>query len=146
MWPLFLLGLAVSGLLVGLMLGRLMAPGDVQLLAVQATANGLELYFDREAQVLAQDVEGAYALLIQAQGDAQQGALSLAGGDVKWRVMPSARGLLVYLVATRPLPAQWQGIEEAHRWRLVISLPRNKRGDSPVLPEPGAPETGVPGQ
>lgn len=121
-WPLFLLGLAVSGLLVGLMLGRLMAPGDVQLLAVQATANGLELYFDREPAVQAQDVEGAYALLIQAQGAAEQGTLSLAGGDVKWRVMPSAQGLLVYLVATRPLPAQWQGIEEGETWRLVISL------------------------
>src|SRR5690606_36537641 len=82
-WPLILLGLAVSGLLVGLMLGRLMAPGDVQLLAVQAT-NGLELYFDREPAVQAQHVEGAYALLIQAQGAAEQGTLSLAGGDVKW--------------------------------------------------------------
>lgn len=121
-WPLFLLGLAVTGLLVGLMLGKLMAPGDVQLLAVQTTADGLELHFDREAQVQAQDVEGAYALLIHAQGDAQQGTLSLAGGEVKWRVMPSAQGLLVYLVATRPLSAQWQGSDEGEQWRLGISV------------------------
>ena len=146
MWPLFLLGLAMTGLLLGLMLGKLLAPGAVQLLAVQATADGLELHFDRETSVQAEEVEGAYALLVQAQGDRQQGVLSLTGGEVKWRVMPSARGLLVYLVAARSLPAQWQGIDEGERWRLVISLATDKRGDSPVLPEPGAPEAGVPEQ
>lgn len=119
----FLLGLATTGLLVGLMLGKLLgpgAPGDAQLLSVHSSADGLSLGFDREPHLVAQEVDGAYALLIQAQGQAAQGRLHLASGEVSWQVLPADGGVLLYFVATRPLHAEWHGVAEDGRWRLEI--------------------------
>ena len=74
-----MLSLAIVGLMVGLMIGRLTTPDERELQQVQATQDGLELWFNEEPKLHGENVEGTVALLFQAQGKAQQGQLSLDG-------------------------------------------------------------------
>ncbi|HBW09279.1 MAG TPA: hypothetical protein DEF44_13435, partial [Pseudomonas sp.] len=78
--------LVLIGLLVGLMIGRLTAPGPVQLELVEVQPQGLSLQFDREPEVYDEHLEGAFALLFQAEGEPQSGQLQIDGMPVAWRV------------------------------------------------------------
>ena len=79
-----MLSLAIVGLMVGLMIGRLTTPDERELQQVQATQDGLELWFNEEPKLHGENVEGTVALLFQAQGKAQQGQLSLQGKPVSF--------------------------------------------------------------
>jgi hypothetical protein len=114
--------LVLIGLLVGALIGRVTAPGPVQLLRVEPVADGLQLWFDREPQLYSQDVDGAVGMLFQAQGSACNGRLELDGTSVGWRLQITERGLLLHFVATRPLVAEWDGEERDGDWLLQVRV------------------------
>jgi len=114
--------LVLIGLLVGLMIGRLTAPGPVQLELVQVQPQGLSLQFDREPEVYDEHLEGAFALLFQAEGEPQSGQLQIDGMPVAWRVQQTEKGLLLHLVAARRLQGQWQGARGDGGWLVQVSV------------------------
>jgi hypothetical protein len=119
--------LVLIGLLIGLMIGRLTAPGSVQLELVQVQPQGLSLQFDREPEVYDEHLEGAFALLFQAEGEAQSGQLQIDGMPVAWRVQQTEKGLLLHLVAARPLQGQWRGERHDGGWHLAVQVVAAKR-------------------
>ncbi|AWT11780.1 hypothetical protein DM292_16995 [Stutzerimonas frequens] len=114
--------LVLIGLLIGLMIGRLTAPGPVQLELVQVQPQGLSLQFDREPEVYDEHLEGAFALLFQADGEPQSGQLQIDGMPVAWRVQQTEKGLLLHLVAARRLQGQWQGARGDGGWQVQVSV------------------------
>jgi len=121
-WRRFLGSIAISGVMVGLMIGRLTAPDPIELQRIEVLPEGVAVWFNREPQLHGEMVDGAVALLFNAKGDAQRGALKLNGHDVRWRVQKSDKGLLLNLLATRPLHGEWHGATQDGRWRLEVSL------------------------
>ena len=118
----FFASLVLIGLLVGLMLGRLTTPGPVRLEALTVQPQGLALRFDREPDIHDEHLEGAFALLFQAEGEAQSGQLQIDGMPVGWRVQQTEKGLLLHLVAARRLQGQWQGARGDGGWQVQISV------------------------
>ncbi|MGX1124759.1 hypothetical protein AB7M23_001552 [Pseudomonas sp. HLS-6 TE3448] len=114
--------LAIFGMLVGLMIGRLTAPEPRELEQVEVIEGGLNLWFNEEPKLHGEEVEGAVALLFEADGRPQRGQLQLEGKPVSWRVQKTDKGLLVNLVAARPLHGDWAGAEQDGRWRLQVLL------------------------
>ncbi|MGZ9741897.1 hypothetical protein ACXX83_26255 [Pseudomonas sp. GNP012] len=114
--------LAIVGMMIGLMIGRLTTPDPSQLQQVEVTGDGLVVWFNNEPKVHGEIVDGSVALLFGAEGQAQKGQLKLGGKDVNWRVSLSDGGLLLTLVAARPLQGEWAGSEVDDRWRLEIHL------------------------
>ncbi len=119
--------LVLIGLLVGLMIGRLTAPGPVQLEAVESQPQGLSLQFDREPEMYDEHLEGAFALLFQAEGEPQSGQLQIDGMPVAWRVQQTEKGLLLHLVAARPLQGQWWGERRDGGWHIRVQVAAAKR-------------------
>ncbi len=122
MWPRFLGSLAIFGLLVGLMIGRLTAPGPIHLERVEALPDGLALWFDGEPRQRAEHMDGALAFVFDASAESQKGRLQLGGKALNWRLQMTRNGLLLHFVATRPLHGEWSGAEVDGKWRLQISL------------------------
>ena len=120
--PRVMLSLAIVGVMVGLMIGRLTAPEDHVLEQVEVVQDGLDLWFDDEPKLHGENVEGTVAVLFQAEGKAQRGQLSLQGKPVSWRLQNSKEGLLLTVVAARPLQGEWAGAEDAGRWRVQVRL------------------------
>jgi hypothetical protein len=114
--------LAIVGVMVGLMIGRLTTPEPSRLQQVEVTGDGLVVWFNNEPKTHGEIVEGSVALLFEAEGAAQKGQLKLHDKDVNWRVRLSDGGLLLTLVAARPLQGEWTGSEVDDRWRLEIHL------------------------
>ncbi len=114
--------LAIVGVMVGMMIGRLTTPDPSQLQQVEVTNDGLVVWFNNEPKTRGEIVDGSVALLFGAEGKAQKGQLKLGGKDVTWRVRLSDEGLLLTLVAARPLQGEWAGSEVDDRWRLEIHL------------------------
>lgn len=117
-----LFSLALFGLLVGLMIGRLTAPDTRVLEQVEVVEAGLDLWFNEEPKLHGETVEGTLALLFEAEGKVQRGQLRMQGKPVSWRVQKSDAGLLLTLVAARPLHGEWAGAEDAGRWRVQVRL------------------------
>jgi len=122
LWPRVLFSLALFGMLVGLMIGRLTAPEPRLLEQVQVVEGGLDLWFNEEPKLHGETVEGTLALLFEAQGKSARGQLQLQGKPVSWRVQKSDGGLLITLVAARPLHGEWTGAEDEGRWRVQVRL------------------------
>ncbi|MDR6575193.1 hypothetical protein P2T68_03140 [Pseudomonas sp. G11] len=120
--PRVLGSLAIVGLMVGLMIGRLTTPDPVELLQVEPAADGVLVWFNREPQLHGEQVDGTVALLFDAQGKAAGGQLKVNGKDVNWRIRKTDAGLLLNLVAARPLRGEWSGEKAEGRWRLEIHL------------------------
>jgi hypothetical protein len=114
--------LAIVGVMVGMMIGRLTTPDPSPLQQVEVTNDGLVVWFNNEPKTHGEIVDGSVALLFGAEGKAQKGQLKLGGKDVNWRVRLSDGGLLLTLVAARPLRGEWVGSEVDDRWRLEIHL------------------------
>ncbi|ATP52500.1 hypothetical protein PZ739_25950 [Pseudomonas kermanshahensis] len=121
-FPRVMLSLAIVGLMVGLMIGRLTTPDERVLEQVEVVQDGLDLWFNEEPKLHGENVEGTVAVLFEAQGKAQRGQLSLQGKPVGWRVQKSEEGLLLTVVAARPLHGEWAGAEDAGRWRVQVRL------------------------
>ena len=114
--------LAIVGVMVGLMIGRLTTPDPSELQQVEVTSDGLVVWFSNEPKIHGEIVDGSLALLFAAEGKAQKGQLKLNDKSVNWRVRLSDGGLLLTLVAARPLQGEWVGSEVDDRWRLEIHL------------------------
>ncbi|MFB4392526.1 MULTISPECIES: hypothetical protein [unclassified Pseudomonas] len=121
-WPRVLGSMAIMGLLVGLMIGRLTNPEPPVLERVEQVPDGLALWFSDEPQLHGENVEGTVALLFQAEGKAQRGQLSLQGKPASWRVQHSDGGLLLTVLAARPLRGEWHAAEDAGGWRVQVTL------------------------
>ncbi|WP_434561126.1 hypothetical protein [Pseudomonas sp. R1-6] len=120
--PRVLGSLAIFGMMVGLMIGRLTTPDPSALQQIEAGDGVLVAWFNNEPKLHGEIVDGSVALLFQAEGRPQKGQLKLNGKDVNWRVRLSDKGLLLMLVAARPLRGEWAGSEVDDRWRLEIRL------------------------
>ncbi|UBM25011.1 hypothetical protein K8374_22080 [Pseudomonas sp. p1(2021b)] len=121
-WPRVLLSLAIVGLMVGLMIGRLTAPEERVLEQVDVVQDGLDLWFDGEPRLHGENVQGTVALVFQAEGREQRGQLQVQGKPAGWRLRKSEEGLLLTVVAARPLHGEWAGAEDAGRWRVQVKL------------------------
>lgn len=114
--------LAIVGVMVGMMIGRLTEPDPTALQQVEVEPDGLVVWFNNEPKTHGEFIDGSVALLFEAEGKAQSGQLKLNDKDVNWRVRLSDKGLLLTLVAARPLKGEWVGSEVNDRWRLEIHL------------------------
>ncbi|MBI6618166.1 MULTISPECIES: hypothetical protein [Pseudomonas fluorescens group] len=114
--------LAIFGMMVGLMIGRLTTPDPSALQQIEAGDGVLVAWFNNEPKLHGETIDGSVALLFQAEGRPQKGQLKFNGKDVNWRVRLSDKGLLLTLVAARPLRGEWTGSEVDDRWRLEIRL------------------------
>ncbi|WHT80871.1 hypothetical protein QMY54_05708 [Pseudomonas rhodesiae] len=114
--------LAIVGLMVGLMIGRLTIPDPVELQQVETAPDGVVVWFNSEPQLHGEHIDGTVALLFDAQGKAASGQLKVNDKDVNWRIRKTDGGLLLNLVAARPLRGEWKGAEVDGRWRLEIHL------------------------
>ena len=114
--------LAIFGMMVGLMIGRLTTPEPNVLQRIEASDGTLVAWFDSEPKLHGEVIDGSVALLFEAEGRPQNGQLKLNGKDVNWRVRLSDKGLLLTLVAARPLRGEWAGSEVDDRWRLEVRL------------------------
>ncbi|CAI8906709.1 Copper resistance protein CopC [Pseudomonas sp. IT-P12] len=122
LFPRVMGSLALFGLMVGLMIGRLTTPDPSELQQIEVTDDGLVVWFNNEPKTHGEFVDGSLALLFDAQGRAQKGQLKLNDKSVNWRVLLSDEGLLLSVVAARPLQGEWAGREVDDRWRLEIHL------------------------
>ncbi|KAA0994417.1 hypothetical protein FQ192_13885 [Pseudomonas sp. ANT_J12] len=122
LFPRVIGSLAIVGMMVGLMIGRLTTPDPSELQQVEVTGDGLVVWFNNEPKTHGEVVDGSVALLFEAEGKAQKGQLKVNGKDVNWRVRLSDGGLLLTVVAARPLLGEWVGREVDDRWRLEIHL------------------------
>ncbi len=114
--------LAIFGVMVGLMIGRLTTPDPSELQRIEVTDGALVAWFNNEPKLHGEVIDGSVALLFEAEGRPEKGQLKLNGKDVNWRVRLSDKGLLLTLVAARPLRGEWAGSEVDDRWRLEIHL------------------------
>ncbi|BBP68345.1 hypothetical protein PHLH6_03490 [Pseudomonas sp. Seg1] len=122
LFPRVIGSLAIVGVMIGLMIGRLTTPDPSVLQQVEVIDGGLVVWFNNEPKLHGEVVDGAVALLFQAEGKAQKGQLKLNGKDVNWRTRASDGGLLLTVLAARPLQGDWTGSEVDDRWRLEIHL------------------------
>ncbi|MBC3433817.1 hypothetical protein HU735_00210 [Pseudomonas sp. BW16M2] len=121
-FPRVILSLAIVGLMVGMMIGRLTTPEERVLEQVQVVQDGLDLWFNEEPRLHGENVQGTVAIVFEAQGKVQRGQLSLQGKPVGWRLQKSEEGLVLTVVAARPLRGEWNATEEAGRWRVQVRL------------------------
>ncbi|MDD0971883.1 MULTISPECIES: hypothetical protein [Pseudomonas] len=122
LFPRVMASLAIIGVMVGLMIGRLTTPDPTVLQQVEVIDDGLAVWFNNEPKLHGEIVDGSLALLFEAEGKAQKGQLKFNGKDVNWRTRLSDGGLLLTLVAARPLQGDWAGQAVDDRWRLEIHL------------------------
>jgi hypothetical protein len=120
--PRVLGSLAIVGLMVGLMIGRLTTPDPVELLEVMPAVDGVVVWFNSEPKLHGEHIDGTVALLFDALGKPASGQLKVNDKDVNWRVRKTDGGLLLNLVAARPLRGEWQGEKVEGRWRLEVHL------------------------
>ncbi|MEE1887651.1 hypothetical protein [Pseudomonas carassii] len=121
-FPRVILSLAIVGLMVGMMIGRLTTPEERVLEQVQVVQDGLDLWFNEEPKLHGENVQGTVAIVFEAQGKAQRGQLTLQDKPVGWRLQKSEAGLVLTVVAARPLRGEWNATEEAGRWRVQVRL------------------------
>ncbi|BBR52068.1 hypothetical protein WP4W18C03_03950 [Pseudomonas putida] len=117
-----LLSLAIVGMMVGLMIGRLTAPQERVLEQVEVVQGGLDLWFNDEPKLHGETVQGTVAVVFQAEGQPQRGQLQVQGKPAGWRLQNSEEGLLLTVVAARPLHGEWSGAQDAGRWRVQVRL------------------------
>ncbi|MEB0044723.1 MULTISPECIES: hypothetical protein [unclassified Pseudomonas] len=122
LFPRVIGSLAIVGIMVGLMIGRLTTPDPSQLQQVEVTNDGLVVWFNNEPKIHGEVVDGSVALLFDAAGKAQKGQLKVNDKGVNWRVRLSDGGLLLTVIAARPLQGDWAGRAVDDRWRLEIHL------------------------
>jgi len=122
LFPRVMGSLAIVGVMVGLMIGRLTTPDPSTLQQVDVTSDGLVVWFNNEPKTYGAMVDGTVSLLFVAEGKAQNGQLKLNDKSVNWRVRLSDKGLLLTVLAARPIQGDWIGSEVGDRWRLEIHL------------------------
>ena len=122
LFPRVMGSLAIFGMMIGLMIGRLTNPEPSVLQRIEVSDGELVAWFNNEPKLHGEIIDGSVALLFDAEGRAQKGQFKLDGKDVNWRVRLSDKGLLLTLVAARPLRGEWTGSEVDDHWRLEVRL------------------------
>ncbi|MGV8841841.1 MAG: hypothetical protein ACOH2I_01015 [Pseudomonas sp.] len=122
LWLRIVGSLALFGFLLGMMLGRLNEPEPRVLQRVDVLPDALQLWFNAEPKVRGEHRHGALVLQIDARGREQQGQVLVAGKAANWRLMRNEHGLLLNLLAARPVRGEWRGAPVDGGWRLNISL------------------------
>ncbi len=105
-----------------MMLGRLNEPAPLVLQRVEVLPDALQLWFNAEPKVRGEHLHGALVLQIEARGREQQGQVWVAGKAANWRVIRNEHGVLLNLLAVRPVRGEWHGAAVDGGWRLSISL------------------------
>ena len=121
-WLRVMSALAIGGLMIGLMIGRLAGPtpGEPRLLGTQVENGALVLRFDQPAAVRAGSLQGALQLQVRASGTPAEGQLQLDGQPLRWRIERHDAELWITLVAMRTLGGSWDSEEAWGEWRLRI--------------------------
>ncbi|BAP42025.1 hypothetical protein NJC40_05310 [Pseudomonas sp. 21LCFQ02] len=121
-WPRVLGSMAIVGFSVGMMIGRLTQPEPVELVQIEELPTGLALWFDEEPTVEGDTVDGAVVLHLLAYGRPWNGQLRMDNKVARWRIERGDKGLVLTLLAARPLQGDWHTDEVDGRWRLKVSL------------------------
>lgn len=114
--------MAIVGLMVGLMIGRLTEPEPLDLLQIEELPTGLVLWFNRDPQAAAEHLDGMVAMRFTSKGRPWRGQFKIEGKDVRWKLEREKGDLLLTLLAARPLHGDLRGAELDGRWRLEVSL------------------------
>jgi hypothetical protein len=122
LWPKVLGSMAIVGLMVGLMIGRLTVPDPLELQQIEELPSGLALWFNRDPQVVPEHLDGTVAMRFTSKGQPWRGQLKIDGKDVRWKLEREEGDLLLTLLAARPLHGDLRGAEQDGRWRLEVSL------------------------
>ena len=122
LWPRVLGSLAIVGMLVGMMIGRLTTPDPIELQQVDVLPGSLVVWFSDEPKLHGEWVDGTLGLLFDAKGKPQNGQLKLNDKVLNWRVRRTDGWLLLTVVAARALQGDWAGAPQDGRWRLQVNL------------------------
>ena len=122
LWPRVLGSMAIFGLLIGLMIGRLANPEPAHLENIEVLPGAIVLWFNDEPRLHSEEVQGTVAMLFDATGAPANGRLLVDGKPVTWRIQRSDEGLVLTVVAARAMRAESVGVQQDGRWRLVVSL------------------------
>ncbi|KQQ49322.1 hypothetical protein ASF84_23795 [Pseudomonas sp. Leaf127] len=121
-WPRVLGSIAIVGFSVGMMIGRVQQSDPAELQQIEELPTGLALWFDEEPKVEGETVEGAIVLRLDATGQPWNGQLRADGKVTRWTLQRAEKGLVLTLLAARPLHGDWNAAEVDGRWRLEVSL------------------------
>jgi hypothetical protein len=131
LWPKFLGAIALFGLLVGLMIGKVTEPEPRVLARIEIQPAGLVLWFNEEPRLHGEFHNGTLAIVFDAHGRPGAGQLPIDGRQANWKVQQGDQGLLLTVIAARPLQGDWSGSEVDGRWRFEVKVREAQAPDSP---------------
>ena len=114
--------MAIVGFTVGSIIGRLQQPDPVELMQIEELPTGLALWFNEEPTFKGETVDGAVVVKLDAYGQPWNGQLRFDNKVARWRVERGEKGLVLTLLAARPLHGDWRTAEVDGRWRLEVNL------------------------
>ncbi|KPB16187.1 hypothetical protein ALP58_03186 [Pseudomonas savastanoi] len=114
--------MAIVGFTVGTIIGRLQQPDPVELEQIEELPAGLALWFNEEPKYQGATVDGAVVLNVDASGQPWTGQLRFDNRVARWKVERGEKGLVLTLLAARPLHGDWRTEKVDGRWRLEVSL------------------------
>ncbi|QXG38151.1 hypothetical protein [Pseudomonas viridiflava] len=122
LWPRVLGSMAIVGFTIGTIIGRLQQPVPVELEQIEELPTGLALWFDEEPSYEGSTVDGAVVLRLDASGRPWSGQLRFDSKVARWKLERGEKGLVLTLLAARPLQGDWRTEKVDGRWRLEVSL------------------------
>ncbi|EKN46136.1 MULTISPECIES: hypothetical protein [Pseudomonas syringae group] len=122
LWPRVLGSMAIVGFTIGTIIGRLQQPVPVELEQIEELPTGLALWFDEEPRYEGRTVDGAVVLRLDASGRPWSGQLRFDSKVARWKLERGEKGLVLTLLAARPLQGDWRTERVDGRWRLEVSL------------------------
>lgn len=123
LWPRVLGSMAIVGFTIGTIIGRSQLPDPVELVQIEELPEGLALWFDEEPTFKSETVDGAVVVKLDAaRGQPWSGQLRFDSKVARWRVERGEKGLVLTLLAARPLHSDLHTAEVDGRWRLEVSL------------------------
>ncbi|VVM45955.1 hypothetical protein PS634_00541 [Pseudomonas fluorescens] len=114
--------MAIVGFTIGTIIGRLQQPVPVELEQIEELPTGLALWFDEEPRYEGRTVDGAVVLRLDASGRPWSGQLRFDSKVARWKLERGEKGLVLTLLAARPLQGDWRTEKVDGRWRLEVSL------------------------
>lgn len=114
--------MAIVGFTIGTIIGRLQQPVPVELEQIEELPTGLALWFDEQPRYEASTVDGAMVVRLDASGRPWNGQLRFDNRVTRWKLERGEKGLVLTLLAARPLHGDWRTEKVDGRWRLEVSL------------------------